>query len=90
MQMSTILLTNESDAFIINVPSMANVKIDTSEDDVLLLLFSNKNICLIVHIFDILYSPYNTNVAHLSIRDVQKTMGTRGTRSDTRDLWRWW
>jgi hypothetical protein len=30
------------------------------------------------------------DVAHLSIRNAQNTTGTRGPRSDTRDLWRRW
>jgi hypothetical protein len=38
MQASTVLLTNESDASTVNVPSMETVKIEPSDDDVLVLL----------------------------------------------------
>jgi hypothetical protein len=38
MQASTVLLTNESDASTVNVPSMETFKIEPSDDDVLVLL----------------------------------------------------
>ena len=37
---------------------------------------------------NVLPKKVTANVAHLSMRSARNTMGTRGTPSDTRDLWR--
>ena len=58
--MSTILLTNEYGASTVNVPSMATVKIEPSDDDVLVLLNADENACSVVDLFDTLHSFYKT------------------------------
>jgi hypothetical protein len=60
MQTSTILLTNEFDASTVNVPSMATVKIERSDDDVLVLLDSDENFCSVVDFFDTSHFLYKT------------------------------
>ena len=60
MQAFTVLLTNESDAFTINVFGMANVKIEPSNND-LVLLDSDDDVCLVVDHFNTSYFPYKTN-----------------------------
>ena len=52
MQASTVLLTNESGASTVNVHSIVTVKIEPSEDDVLVLLDSDEDVCPIVDLFD--------------------------------------
>ena len=60
MQASTVLLTNESGASTINVPSMATVEIQPSDNDVLVLLDSDEEVCLVVDLSDTSYFPYKT------------------------------
>ena len=55
MQTSTILLINESGASYVNVHCMAIVKIKSSDNDVLMLLDSDEDVC---HGVDISYTSY--------------------------------
>ena len=60
MQTSTVLLTNEYSAFTVNMPSMATIKIEPSDDDFLVLLDSNEDVCHVVDHSDTSHFPYKT------------------------------
>ena len=74
MRAFTVLLTNESGAFIVNVPSMATVKIKPSGDDVLVLLDSDEDVCLVVDLSNTSPYPYKTKSSNpvLVFVDVDK------------------
>ena len=62
MQASIILLTTESSASTVNVPSMVTVKIEPSDDDILVLLDADEDVYHVVdlldhHLFFIRLSP---------------------------------
>ena len=75
MQASTVLLTNESGASTVNVSSIATVKIEPSDDDVLVLLDLDKEVCPIVDPSDISLFPFKTKPSNLVLVsvDVDKT-----------------
>jgi hypothetical protein len=75
MQASTVLLTNESGASTVNVPSMANVKIEATNNDVLVLLDSDDEVCPVVDLSDTSYfldKTKSSNPILVSV-DVDKT-----------------
>ena len=55
MRTSIVLLTNEYGASTVNVPSMASVKIESSDNDVLVLLDTDEDVCYVV---DLSYTSY--------------------------------
>ena len=59
MQTSTVLLTNKFGASTVNVSNMATLKIEPSDDDVLV-LDSNKEVCHVVDLSNTSYFPYKT------------------------------
>ena len=75
MQMCTVLLTNEYGASTVSVLSMVTVKIEPKEDDVLVLLDSDEDICHVVHLSDISHFPYKTKPSNsvLVSVDVDRT-----------------
>ena len=75
MQASTVLLTNESGASTVNVHSMATVKIEPSDDDVLVLLDSDEEVCPVVDLSDTSPFPYKTKPSNpiLVSVDIDKT-----------------
>ena len=75
MQASTVLLINEYGASIVNVPCMATVKIEPKKDDVLVLLDSDEDVCLVVDLSDISHFPYKTKPSNpvLVFVDVDRT-----------------
>ena len=75
MQASTVLLTNESSASNVNVPSMATVKIEPNDDDILVLLDSDEEVCHDVDLFDTSHFSYKTMSSNpvLVFVDVDKT-----------------
>ena len=75
MKAYIILLTNESGASTVNVPSMATVKIKPSDDDILVLLDSDEYVCHVVDLSDtssFLYKTTPSNPVLVSV-DVDKT-----------------
>jgi hypothetical protein len=60
MQVPTVLLTNEFGASTVNVPSIASIKIQPNDVDVLVLLNLDKEVCHIVDLSDTSHFPYTT------------------------------
>jgi hypothetical protein len=81
MQASTVLLTNESGASTVNVLSMATVKIEPTNDDVLVLLDSDEEVCHVVDLSDTSFFPYKTKSSNpvLVSVDVDKPLTVRPT-----------
>ena len=74
-QASITLLTNEFSASTVNVPTVNTVKIESSDDDVLVLLDSDEDVCHVVDLSDIshfLYKPRSSNPVLVFV-DVDKT-----------------
>ena len=69
------MLTNESDASTVNVHSIATVKIEPNEDDVLVLLDSDEEVYLIVDLSDTSHFPHKTKPSNpiLVYVDVDRT-----------------
>ena len=76
MQASIILLTNEYGASTINVPSVATVNIEPSDNVVLVLLVLDEDVCHIVNFFDTSQFLYNTKPSDpvLVFVDIDKTL----------------
>ena len=70
MQASIILLTNESGASTVNVPNMATVNIEPNDDDVLVLLDLDEDVCHVVDLFDTSYFPCKTKPSNLVLVSV--------------------
>ena len=81
MKAYIVLLTNESGASTVNVPSMATVKIKPSDDDILVLLDSDEYVCHVVDLSDtssFLYKTTPSNPVLVSV-DVDKPLTIRHT-----------
>ena len=52
MQASTVILTNESRTSTVQVPSVVTVKLEPTDDSVIVLLDSEDDICVVVDLFD--------------------------------------
>ena len=75
MQASIVLLTNEFGVYTVNEPSMAIVKIEPSDDDVIVLLYSNEEFCHVVDLSDTSFFSYRTKSSNpvLDSVDFDKT-----------------
>ena len=70
MQASTVLLTNKYGASTVNMPTVATVKIEPSDNDVLVLLDSDEDVCHVVDLSDTSHFPYKPRSSNLVLVSV--------------------
>lgn len=75
MQTSTVLFTNESGTYTVNVHNVATIKIELSDDDNFALLDSDEDVCLVDDLFISSLNSYKTKPSNLVLVfvDVVKT-----------------